>query len=44
MSLLAKPSRPEWSATIALDASGRSEGVLRLANRLAGNVRSVGTV
>lgn len=44
MSLLAKPSRPEWSATIALDPNGRSEGVLRLAHRLAGNVRSVGTV
>ena len=31
-------------AGTTLDASGRSEGVLRLANRLAGNVRSVGTV
>ncbi len=44
MSLLAKPSRPEWTATLALDAGGRSEGVIRLAGRLAGNVRSVGTV
>jgi hypothetical protein len=44
MSLLAKPSRPEWTTTLALDGAGRSERVLHLATKLAGNVRSLGTV
>jgi 5-methylcytosine-specific restriction endonuclease McrA len=44
MSLLAKPTRPEWTATLALDASGRSDGVLQLASKLVGNVRTLRTV
>lgn len=44
MKLLEAPTRPEWTSGLSLEGGVRSDGVLRLVRKIAGNARSAGGV